>query len=292
MWESESIMRVVLLGSNGQLGSEFNNFLKDKAELFAFTHRELDILDLLSLKKELKILQPDVVINCAAYTKVDLAEKEANNAVKVNAIGTKNVSFASYLVRAKVVYFSTDYVFNGLKNSDYTEFDIPKPISVYGKSKLAGEEFTKEANPNHIIIRISWLYGPKGKNFVKTIISLARRNEKLKIVKDQYGTPTYTLDVVKQTLRLIQMDSVGLYHASNEGETTWFEFAKEIVSNLKLNVEISPITTKEYPTLAKRPVYSVLDNYLLKIENMDIMRHWKVALKDFINHYKEQLLNE
>ena len=284
-------MKVLILGANGQLGSEFKTFLKDKVEIFAFDHKELDILDLSNLINKFFDLSPEVVINCAAYTKVDQAEKEKDLAYQINALGAKNVSFASLKIKAKVVYFSTDYVFDGAKNSPYTELDKPNPLSIYGKSKLFGEEFTKQFNPNHLILRISWLYGINGSNFVKTIVKLAKEKGELKVVDDQFGTPTYTFDVVKQTWKLIQEDSVGLYHSSNTGQTTWFDFAKEIVEQLNLNAKVLPIKTSEFPTLAKRPSFSALENYLLQIENKNIMRNWEEAFDDFVNKYKKELLN-
>jgi len=285
-------MKIILLGSNGQLGWEFKHFLKDKVELFSFTHKELDILNLNFLERNFQEIYPDVVINCAAYTKVDKAEEEQELAYNINAIGAKNVSLASYKANAKVVYFSTDYVFNGKKNSPYTELDEPNPISAYGKSKLGGEQFTKESNPNYLILRISWLYGINGNNFIKTAIKLAKDGKPLRVVNDQYGTPTYALDIVEQTWELIHRGRTGLYHSSNNGEATWFEFAKEIIFNLNLKAEVLPISTEDYPTMAERPHYSVLENHLLKLANLDIMREWKEALKDFTNNYKEQLLSE
>jgi len=285
-------MKVLILGADGQLGSEFTTFLKDKAEVFAFNHNELDILDFKGLTNKFFELSPDVVINCAAYTKVDQAEREENLAYQVNAVGAKNVSFTSFKVKAKVLYFSTDYVFDGIKDSPYNEFDKPNPLSIYGKSKLFGEEFTKQFNPNHLILRTSWLYGINGSNFVKSIIRLAKEKGELKVVNDQIGTPTYTLDVVNQTWQLIQDDSVGLYDCSNTGQTNWFEFAKKIVEQLNLNVKILPIKTDEFPALAKRPSFSVLENYLLKIENKNIIRNWEEAFNDFVNKYKKKLINE
>lgn len=282
-------MKIILLGSNGQLGWEFKQFLKDKVELFSFTHKELDILDLNSLERNFQEIHPDIVINCAAYTNVDKAEEEQELAYNINAIGAKNVSLASYKVNAKVIYFSTDYVFDGKKGSPYTELDEPNPISIYGKSKLSGEQFTKESNPSHLILRITWLYGINGNNFIKTAIKLAKSGKLLRVVNDQYGTPTYTLDVVKQTWKLIQNGKTGLYHSSNNGEATWFEFAKEIISCLNLKAEVISIRTEDYPTLAKRPHYSVLENHLLKLKDLDIMREWKEALKDFIAKYRKEI---
>lgn len=285
-------MKVLILGANGQLGSEFKTFLKDKAEIFAFSHNQLDILNFEELSNKLKRISPDVVLNCAAYTKVDQAEKDKDLTYRVNVIGAKNVSFASFKTRAKVIYFSTDYVFDGVKESPYNEFDKPNPISEYGKSKLLGEIYTKEHNPDNLILRASWLYGINGANFVKNIIKIAKEKGELKVVNDQVGTPTYTLDVVKQTWRLIQDDSVGLYHCSNTGQTTWFGFAKKIIEKLNRKAKILPIRTDEFSALARRPSFSVLENYLLKIEDKNIMRNWEEAFNDFINKYKRELLNK
>jgi dTDP-4-dehydrorhamnose reductase len=287
----EKCMKVLVLGANGQLGYEFCNFLKDKVELYPFDHNQLDVLYFEKLINKFHEISPDVIINCAAYTKVDQAEEEENLAYRINAIGAKNVSFASFKVKAKVVYFSTDYVFDGKKDLSYNEFGKPNPTSVYGKSKLLGEIYTKEHNPNHLILRISWLYGINGSNFVKTIIRLAKEKGELKVVNDQIGTPTFTLDVVKQTWKLIQEDSVGLYHSSNVGQTTWFEFAKRIVEKFNLNAKVLPITTGEFPALAKRPNFSVLENYLLKLEGRNIMRNWEEAFGDFVKTYGKELLS-
>jgi dTDP-4-dehydrorhamnose reductase len=287
-------MKIILLGAKGQLGKEFGNFLlgKEDVELYSFSHNELDILDLQKLVDKFQEISPNVVINCAAYTKVDQAEKEQTLAYQVNAIGAKNVSFASFKINAKVIYFSTDYVFDGIKGAPYNEFDKPNPISVYGKSKLLGETYTKEHNPNHLILRISWLYGINGSNFVKTIIKLSKEKSELRVVNDQVGTPTYTFDVVKQAWRLIQEDSVGLYHSANFGQTTWFEFAKRIIEKLDLNSKVVPIKTEEFPSLAKRPKFSVLENYLLELENENIMRKWEEAFDEFVEKHKIEMLNE
>jgi len=287
-------MKVILLGANGQLGKEFGNFLlgKEDVELYSFSHNELDILDLQKLVDKFQEISPNVVINCAAYTKVDQAEKEQTLAYQVNAIGAKNVSFASFKINAKVIYFSTDYVFDGIKGAPYNEFDKPNPISVYGESKLFGEIYTREHNPNHLILRISWLYGINGSNFVKTIIRIAKEKGELRVVNDQIGTPTYTLDVVRQTWKLIQEDSAGLYHSANIGQTTWFEFAKRIVEKLKLNAKVVPIKTEEFPSLAKRPKFSVLENYLFELENKNIMRKWEEAFDEFVEKHKIEMLNE
>jgi dTDP-4-dehydrorhamnose reductase len=283
-------MKIIILGGKGQLGKEFENFLKNKAEIYSFSHLELDVLNQELLIKKIQEIKPEVVINCSAYTKVDKAEEEKEECIKVNAIGAKNVSYASYKVGAKVIYFSTDYIFDGEKENPYTELDSPNSISTYGRSKLLGEIYTSKHNPNHLILRISWLYGINGRNFVKTIIKKAKEEKELKIVSDQKGSPTYTLDVVKQTWELIKKDKVGIYHSANQGETSWYEFAKKIIEKLKINVKISPIKIGEYPALAKRPKYSVLDNYLLKLEGINIMRDWETALNEFLDTYGTLLL--
>ncbi|MEN2983914.1 MAG: dTDP-4-dehydrorhamnose reductase [Dictyoglomaceae bacterium] len=285
-------MKIVILGASGQLGKEFENYLRGKEEIYALTHAQLDILDFKKLSESLNKIKPDCVINCSAYTKVDMAEDEIEECFKVNTIGAKNVSYASYKINAKVIYFSTDYIFDGNKDSPYTEFDEPNPLSFYGKSKLLGEEYTKIYNPNHLILRISWLYGINGRNFVKTIIQKGIKERELKIVDDQVGSPTYTLDVVRQTLKLIEEDKVGIYHSSNQGEISWYKFAKKIFEILNIDkINILPIKTEDYPAKAKRPKYSALENYLLKLENLNIMRDWERALTDFLDTYGSSLIN-
>lgn len=285
-------MKIVIFGSEGQLGYEFKNYLEKIENVYAFSHKELDILNFKKLDNILKEIKPDIVINCAAYTKVDKCEDEPDLAFHINSIGAKNISYLSYKYNSKIIYFSTDYVFDGEKKLPYIEFDKPNPLSIYGKSKLFGEEYTKEFNPNHLIIRISWLYGIKGDNFVKTIIKLSKINNILRIVNDQTGSPTYTLDVVKQTYELIKKDYIGTIHSTNIGETSWFDFANLIKEKLKLNIKIIPIKTEEYTAKVKRPKYSVLENYILKIENLNIMRNWEDAFNEFIENYKGELLNE
>jgi len=284
-------MKILILGSEGQLGYEFKNYLEKIENVYSFSHKEVDILDIKKLDNILKEIRPDIVINCVAYTKVDKCEDETDLAFLINSIGAKNISYLSYKYNSKIIYFSTDYIFDGEKKSPYNEFDKPNPLSIYGRSKLFGEKYTKEFNPNHLIIRISWLYGIKGDNFVKTIIKLSKINNILRIVNDQMGSPTYTLDVVKQTYELIKRDYIGLIHSANIGETSWFNFANLINKKLKLNIKIIPIKTEEYNAKAKRPKYSVLENYILKIENLNIMRNWEVAFNEFIENYKGVLLN-
>lgn len=284
-------MKIVILGSGGQLGNEFREFLKDKEDVFAFSHQELDVTDAEKVVAVLCDITPAVVINCAAYTRVDQAESEKDLCYRVNTLGARNVAWAAYRVRAKVVYFSTDYVFDGNHAIPYTELDEPHPLSVYGWSKLWGEHFTRTCNSDHLVIRTSWLYGRTGHNFVKTVVRLAKEKGELRVVDDQYGVPTWTKDLVRQTFELIMKDRVGLYHCANLGATTWFQFSRTITQSLGLPAKVSPIRTEEYGARAQRPKYSVLDNYFLNLEDLNCMRPWEEALHEFLAHWGEELLH-
>ncbi|MGQ9474276.1 MAG: SDR family oxidoreductase, partial [Candidatus Caldatribacteriaceae bacterium] len=169
--------------------------------------------------------------------------------------------------------------------------DLPHPLSTYGKSKLWGEYFTIHCNPNHLVLRTSWLYGKVGRNFVKTVVHLAQRGEDLRIVDDQRGSPTFVGDIVAQTWILLEKDRVGCYHSANQGETTWYRLAQKVFTELKLQAQVIPIATKEYRTLAKRPKYSVLQNFLLEMEGLNIMRLWDEALKDFLQNFKGEFVD-
>ncbi|MEM0173180.1 MAG: dTDP-4-dehydrorhamnose reductase [Sulfolobaceae archaeon] len=286
-------MKIVILGSSGQLGSEFVSYLKNnnKYAIYPFSHNELNIINYPELAEKISHIKPDVVINCAAYTKVDKAEDEPEECIRVNAIGARNAAFAAYKAGAKIVYYSTDYIFDGKQNNPYKEFDAPCPLSVYGKSKYYGEEYTKSVNPDYLILRVSWLYGIIGNNFIKTVIKLSRDKKELKMVDDQYGAPTYTLDVVKQTVELLNYDKVGTYHSANQGSASWYKYALTIINALDFkDISIVPIKMNEYKSKAIRPKYSVLDNYLLNVEGINIMRDWQTALSDYINTYRKQLL--
>ncbi len=286
-------MRVMVLGAKGQLGGAFCEFLRPQVHVYPFSREELDITDLGALMRMCSELSPSLILNCAAYTQVDRAEEERARSYLVNALGARNVAFCGYKVGAKVVYFSTDYVFDGEKRTPYTEFDPPSPLSVYGHSKLWGEKFTALFNPDHLIIRVSWLYGRRGKNFVKTLVRLVKEEGKktLRIVVDQKGTPTYAEDVVGKTWELVERNAVGLYHVTNGGETTWFHFAQEIVRLLDLPAEVVPIESSAYLALAKRPSYSVLHNLMLQLEGIPLLRNWQEALGEFLHSWREGILH-
>jgi dTDP-4-dehydrorhamnose reductase len=287
-------MKVLITGASGQLGSTL----------------------LAATRDFIRKTAPHVVVHPAAYTDVDGCEGDREKAFLFNAIGARNVAIATREIEAKLVFLSTDYVFDGKKNAPYLEYDPPNPSSVYGWSKLMGEQMVMQQNPRIFILRISWLYGPHGKNFVKTMLSLARTKEELQVVNDQRGTPTFTGDVARQIQTLIQTDSYGLYHATSQGSCTWYEFALEIfkcagyrvepapsgavhlipnpeslipaLSSLTPNpqplgpVTLKPVTSAKFPRLAPRPQNSVLENFMLKIQGLDIMPPWQESLKKFM----------
>ncbi len=250
-----------------------------------------------------------MVIHPAAYTNVDGCETNKEKAFLVNAIGARNVAIATREIKAKLVFISTDYVFDGEKEGPYLEYDPPNPLSIYGWSKLMGERMVLQHNSRSFILRISWLYGPHGKNFVETMLSLARTKDELCIVNDQHGTPTFVEDVARQVQTLIQTDSYGLYHATSQGSCTWYEFSLEIFKHAGYKVEedlngsvhlvpktqdlgsntqslrpltVRPVTTAEFSRPAKRPKNSVLENFMLKIQGLDVMPPWQESLKKFM----------
>lgn len=274
--------KVLITGAKGQLGLDCIKGLSEEYVTVELAKEQLNITSLDDVINIVREIKPYIVINAAAYTNVDQAEKEVDLAYQINALGARNLAVACLETQSKLVHISTDFVFNGEKNEPYIEFDKTDPLSVYGKSKLMGEELIKEINPRHFIFRTSWLYGANGNNFVKAMLKLAKENKVLKIVNDQKGTPTYTKDLVEIIKKVIETDANGIYHTSNEGECTWYEFAKNIFEILKIDIDILPITTKELNRPAKRPSYSVMRNYMLELEFNYKMRNWKSSLKAFL----------
>ena len=305
-------MKVLITGASGQLGSALCSMLAHDFQVIPATRVEFDITDLTTTRAFIRKTAPRVVVHPAAYTDVDGCETNKEKAFLVNAIGARNVAIATREIEAKLVFISTDYVFDGRKESPYLEYDPPNPLSIYGWSKLLGERLVMQHNPRSFILRISWLYGPQGKNFVETMLSLARTKDELCIVNDQHGTPTFVEDVARQVQTLIQTDSYGLYHATSQGSCTWYEFALEIfkyagykaevdlngsvhlvpkIQDLGFNtpplrpITVRPVTTAQFPRPAKRPKNSVLENFMLKIQGLDVMPHWKESLRKFLNGY-------
>lgn len=259
-------IKTLIFGASGMLGSDI---CKVFPEALPLTHRELDITDKTQVLDRIQKINPDLVINAAAYTDVDGCEDNQELAFHVNGHGPGYLADACNKIGATLVHFSTDYVFDGSKK-EYTEFDTPNPINVYGKSKLLGEQEITENLDNYRIIRTSWLFGKHGKNFVETILKLSHDMDEVKVVNDQFGKPTYTVDIARRLKEIVELEP-GVYHLTNDGVCSWYEFASAFINNAV------PCTSDEFPRKAKRPKYSVLTN--TKIEPM---RHWKEALKDYL----------
>lgn len=292
-------MKILVTGAKGQLGSELVEIIKNgKAEIgevseniklsqvIAFDVDELDITNLPVVKSKLIYLKPDVVINCAAATNVDRCENNEDIAFKINSIGPRNLAIACEEVEAKLVQVSTDYVFNGTINHPLREFDSTGPYSVYGKTKLLGENYVREFSSKYFIVRTAWLYGYTGHNFVYTMIKLGKEKDSISVVNDQSGNPTYANDLAYHILKLIETEEYGIYHCTNKGECTWYDFAKMTIELLGEKCEVKPCTSEEYKTPAMRPKYSSLDNMMLRNTIGDEMRDWKDAIKSFIKKVK------
>lgn len=280
-------MKIFIAGVKGQLGYEIYHLLKDKETVIGVDIEDLDITDAFSVHRIIATEKPDVVINCAAYTNVDGCEERLDLAFKVNAVGAQNLASACLENNSKIVHISTDFVFDGKKQEPYIEFDEVNPLSVYGKSKYCGEKLVREICPRHFIVRTAWLYGINGNNFVKTVLRLAKEKDKLTIVNDQHGTPTYTKDLAVSIYNLIQTTNYGIYHISNRGECTWYDFTKKIFELAGINnVIVHPITTEELGRPAPRPKYSVLRNFMLECTIGDSMRDWEEALIDYMEELR------
>ncbi len=253
-------MRLVVTGASGMLGQDLVAAGTDAGhEVVGLSHEELDITDPAQLEASFEILEPEAVINCAAWTDVDGAEAEEAAATAVNGEGAGNVAAAAAQAGASVVFPSTDYVFDGTKTDPYVESDTVGPISAYGRSKLAGEEATAAANPRSYIVRTSWVFGPEGKNFVETMLGLAEKGE-ARVVDDQIGSPTYTAHLADGLLLLVETDALGLHHMTGAGSCSWYEFAGEIFRQAGLDVNLEPVPTSEMLRPATRPASAILDS--------------------------------
>lgn len=277
-------MKVLVTGANGQLGYDVVKELqKQNIECYGATRRDFDIVDFNATKEFLMNYMPDVVIHCAAYTAVDKAEDEQGLCYLVNASATENIAEICKKINAKMLYISTDYVFDGTKDSFYEVDDEPNPINVYGKTKLLGERAVQRILDKYFIVRISWVFGEQGNNFVKTMLCLSKEHKEINVVADQYGSPTYTADLASLLIEMIQTDKYGIYHATNEGLCTWAEFAEEIFRIDSIDVKVNHITTAEYPIRAKRPMNSRLSKKSLMINNFNKLPIWRSSLKKFID---------
>ncbi|MDQ0339459.1 dTDP-4-dehydrorhamnose reductase [Caldalkalibacillus uzonensis] len=282
--------KVLVTGANGQLGYDMIKVFNSKEfDVVGFGKSELNVANQDLVNEIIYNVKPDIVIHCAAYTNVDQAETEPNKAFLVNAIGARNIAVATERFGAKLVYISTDYVFDGQKKEPYHEFDQPCPINIYGKSKLAGEQYVRDFHSRYFIVRTSWVYGKNGNNFVKTMLKLAKEKKALKVVNDQKGCPTYTVDLANVILELVRSEKYGIYHVTNSGSCTWYEFANTIFEHANINVNVEACTTKDFPRPAMRPANSILDHLSLRLNGYKEVRHWKDALQDFLFTVKSEV---
>jgi dTDP-4-dehydrorhamnose reductase len=271
-------MRILVTGADGQLGTELMRALAPHGDLIPSTQADMDVTDR-RCAEFVAALQPEWVIHTAAATDVDACEREPERAMAVNAEGTRRVAEGCRRVGAALVYLSTDYVFDGRKGSPYAECDLPAPLNAYGRSKLEGEQATREVAPRWTIVRTAWLYGVHGKNFVKTILGKAAAGKSLRVVDDQVGSPTYAGDVADAVALLISRGRTGMYHVTNTGTCSWYEFAREILRLVGLDaIPVTPITSTELDRPARRPAYSALENAAWQATGFPPLRPWREAL--------------
>ena len=249
-------MKVLIAGANGQLGRALQATLVDH-EVIACTSQDLDITKLEATRRALDHARPDLVVNAAAYTNVDGAESDPTTSYQVNALGPRNLALTTAAQGIPLVQISTDYVFDGASSRPYHEFDPPNPLSIYGKSKLAGEEAVCRINPRHFVVRTAWLYHIVGKNFLNTICAIANRNE-VRVVNDQFGSPTFAPHLARALGGLMKSDAYGTYHLAGSGGTSWFELTQTLFKHLGINTPVVPVSTAEFPRPAPRPPYAFL----------------------------------
>lgn len=278
------MVKIFITGSKGQLGRALNAFYSGRSdiELINTDVNDLDITDEEAVLRKVLETNPDIIINCAAYTKVDDCEEHEDEAYQINAAGIRNLCRAANKAGAAIVHISTDYVFDGEKKMPYVESDAYAPQSAYGRTKMAGEQMVRQIAEKYFIVRTAWLYG-EGKNFVDTMLQLSESRDCVRVVSDQFGTPTSAEELVKVINLLIQSDRYGIYHATCEGSCNWAEFAKEIFRLCGRDTKVGPVTTEEYGAKAKRPAYSVLENRRLADEFGYRMQDWKPALEKYLS---------
>lgn len=280
--------KIIVTGCNGQLGRAINKELSGNSEL-TFVNTDVGELDITNIDKVLELarkVKPYAIINCAAHTAVDACETDVDNAYRINAIGPRNLSIAATETKAKMIHISTDYVFDGRGTRPYLEFDTPNPQGVYGASKLAGENMVKEFAEHYFILRTAWLYGD-GKNFAKTMLRLSETNDKVRVVNDQFGSPTSTKELAAAIASLLFSENYGLFHATCEGSCSWADFAAEIFRLAGKHTQVEGISSEEYiasatGTVAPRPAYSILENYLFKLTGGYSFADWHDAIAEYM----------
>ena len=284
-------MTVLVVGAGGRLGREFMDRLSSLDGLTGLTHLQCDLTDSLAVERAVLELQPTVVINCAAQSSVDVCEKDHDQAYRINVLGARNVAHAAYKVAAKVVHFSTDYVFDGTADHAYAEWDMPNPINWYGRTKLMSEEAVRYANPDSLVLRIAYVYGAHGDNPVTAVVRSAEAGRPLTLADDQIMSPTSASEVVQQTMLLIQRGAVGTYHVTGKGRTSRYEFAQSVATILGLNAPIVPAHAADIPGRVLRPLRTPLAHEYLRLEDQDMMSEWDQALYEFLVDHKRELLH-
>lgn len=291
-------MKVLVTGINGQLGHDVVKELKKRGhEPIGVDREQMDLTVSSQIQECIKTVRPEAIIHCAAYTAVDAAEDNETLCRQVNSYAVRDIAHYAKELDIPMIYISTDYVFNGMKgledmNSDefetskyleYVEFDETNPQNVYGQTKLEGELYVKELLDRYYIVRISWVFGENGNNFIDTMLRLSKDRKELSVIEDQIGSPTYTKDLAPLLVDMIETDKYGVYHVTNDGYCSWYDFAKEIFRAANIDIKVNPIKTSQYPTKAKRPFNSKMSKQKLVDNGFSQLRDWKLALKDYIN---------
>jgi dTDP-4-dehydrorhamnose reductase len=277
-------LKALIIGAKGMLGQAMVAEAEKRGiDYLGVTHNQLDITDVITVRDLIKSYRPDAVLNCAAYTNVDEAESQPELAMKVNGIGPRNLALACAENGSILLHISTDYIFDGEKERAYEIWDKPNPINVYGGTKLSGENYIRSIMTHYLIIRTSWLFGHGGRNFVSTMLDLAKRGDTIRVINDQKGCPTYTVDLAKTCLDLLDRKLFGIYHVTNQGITTWYGFARTIFEMTDTQITTIEITTEEFPRPARRPKNSVLLSSSLKRALGQTLPTYKDALRRYFN---------
>ena len=274
---------ILVTGSTGQLGSDVvKELLKRGYSTLSPNRSELNLCSEDNIRNYILNSNCEAIVHCAAYTQVDKAEDEKDLCIKINATATKHIAKCAKILDIPMIYISTDYVFDGTKDGKYTENDETNPINIYGESKLAGEKYVQEILDKYYIFRTSWVFNINGKNFIETMLRLSKANNQLSIVNDQIGSPTYTKDLSRLLVDMLETSKYGLYHATNEGYCSWYEFANTIFKLANINIDIKAINSNEYASRAKRPMNSKLSKDKLIEYGFKPLPHWEDALKDYL----------
>ena len=282
-------MKVGIIGANGQLGSDLvGAFLENGDNVFELNHDKIELENLESVENVLFKVQPEIIVNTAAMHHLDKCEQDPIKSFMVNGIGLRNLALVSKKINSTLVQISTDYVFDGKKQKPYQEADSPAPLNVYGNTKLCGEYFLSSIMKNYFIVRTSGVYGKvpcraKGQNFVELMLKLAREKSEVRVVDNEVLTPTYTVSLAKQIVKLTSTKHFGLFHATSQGQCSWYEFAEKIFQITKTKIKLSKADPSEFPAKTTRPNYSVLQNHNLQTLNMDLMPSWEDALHEYID---------